>query len=34
MRLYGVEVPLRTQGWINEKLVSLRVVNGCCNDLR
>ena len=34
MRLYGVEVPLRTQGWINEKLVSLRVVNGRCNDLR
>ena len=24
MRLYGVEVPLRTQGWINEKLVSTK----------
>lgn len=34
MRLYGVEVPLRTQGWINEKLVSLRIADGRCNDLR
>ena len=34
MRLYGVDVPLRTQGWINEKLVSLHVLRGCCNDLR
>lgn len=34
MRLYGVDVPLRTQGWINEKLVSLRIANGRCGDLR
>ena len=34
MRLYGVEVPLRTQGWINEKLISLRIANGRCSDLR
>ena len=34
MRLYGLEVPLRTQGWINEKLVSLSVHNGRCDNLR
>ena len=34
MRLYGVDVPLRTQGWINEKLISLRIANGRCSDLR
>lgn len=34
MRLYGVDVSLRTQGWINEKLVSLRIENGRCDDLR
>ena len=34
MRLYGVEVPLRTQGWINEKLVSLSIHNGRCDNLR
>ena len=34
MRLYGVDVPLRTQGWINEKLVSVRIENGRCYDLR
>ena len=34
MRLYGVDVPLRTQGWINEKLVSLRIADGRCSDLR
>ena len=34
MCLYGVEVPLRTRGWINKKLVSLRTANGCYSDLR
>ena len=34
MRLYGVDVSLRTQGWINEKLVSLKIENGRCHDLR
>ena len=34
MRLYGVDVPLRTQGWINDKLASFTVENGRCNQLR
>lgn len=25
MRMYGVDVPLRTQGWINEKLSSITI---------
>lgn len=33
MRRYGVSVPIRTQGWINEKLVSVTMVNGRCNSL-
>lgn len=34
MRRYGVDVPLRTQGWINDKLVSITVENGRCETLR
>ncbi len=34
MRRYGVDVPLRTQGWINDKLVSFTIVNGYCGSLR
>lgn len=34
MRRYGVDVPLRTQGWINDKLVSFTVKDGCCENLR
>ena len=34
MRLYGVEVPLRTQGWINEKLIRVVVKDRRCSDLR
>ena len=34
MRRYGVDVPLRTQGWINDKLVSFTVENGRCENLR
>ncbi len=34
MRLYGVDVPLRTQGWINEKLVSVTVRDGRCTNIR
>ena len=33
MRRYGVSVPVRTQGWINEKLVSVTIVNGRCDSL-
>lgn len=31
MRLYRVDVPLRTQGWINEMLSSVTIQNGKCN---
>jgi len=34
MRLYQVDVPLRTQGWINEKLVSATIGDGRCEHLR
>lgn len=34
MRKYGVNVPLRTQGWINEKLISATIENGHCGQLR
>ena len=34
MRQYGVSVPLRTQGWINEKLLSVSVENRRCTGLR
>lgn len=34
MRLYRVEVPLRTQGWINEKLLSVTVKDGRCTNIR
>ena len=34
MRQYGVNVPLRTQGWINEKLTSVTIENGKCEHLR
>lgn len=33
MRRYGVNVPIRTQGWINEKLVSVTIVNERCDSL-
>lgn len=34
MRRYGVDVPLRTQGWINEKLSSIKIKDGRCEQLR
>lgn len=34
MRKYGVKVPIRTQGWINEKLVSVIIENGKCENLQ
>lgn len=34
MRKYGVNVPLRTQGWINEKLTSVTIENRKCEHLR
>lgn len=34
MRKYGVNVPIRTQGWINEKLVSAKIENGKCEHLQ
>lgn len=34
MRLFGVDVPLRTQGWINGKLAEVLIENRTCNNLR
>lgn len=34
MRQYQVDIPLRTQGWINEKLVNATVKDGKCKHLR
>lgn len=34
MRKYGVNVPIRTQGWINDKLVSAKIEDGKCEHLQ
>lgn len=34
MRQYHIDVPLRTQGWINEKLSSATIKDGKCKQLR
>ena len=34
MRQYQVEVPLRTQGWINDKLVNATIEKGRCTQLQ
>ena len=34
MQKYGVNVPIRTQGWINEKLVSAKIEDGKCENLQ
>ena len=34
MRKYEVNVPLRTQGWINDRLVSVTIENGRCEHLK
>ena len=34
MRQYHVDVPLRTQGWINNKLVSVTIKDGWCTGER
>lgn len=34
MRLYHVDVPLRTQGWINDKLHSATIKDGKCEHLQ
>lgn len=34
MRLYHVDVPLRTQGWISNKLVNAAIKNGKCEHLQ
>ena len=34
MRQYQVAVPLRTQGWINDKLTSATIKDGTCEHLR
>ena len=34
MRLYRVNVPLRTQGWINDKLHSVTIEDGKCEHLQ
>lgn len=34
MRLYKVNVPIRTQGWINDKLISVTIKDKRCDQLR
>lgn len=34
LRRYNIPTPVRTQGWINEKLISITVKDGRCGDLR
>lgn len=34
MRMYGVSVPLRTKGWINDKLANITVKDGKCEHLQ
>ena len=34
MRLYQVDVPLRTQGWINDKLINATIKDGRCKHLQ
>ena len=34
MRLYHVDVPLRTQGWINDRLSSVTIQDGRCVSLQ
>ena len=34
MRQYQVEVPLRTQGWINERLTNATIMDGRCSQLQ
>ena len=34
MRQYQVDVPLRTQGWINDKLVNATIKDGKCENLQ
>lgn len=34
MRQYGVTVPLRTQGWVNDRLCSVAIKDGKCESLR
>jgi len=31
MRLFGIKTPLRTQGWINDKLISVTIFDGRCS---
>ena len=33
MRRYGIDVPLRTQGWINSKLIDAAIKDGYCGSL-
>ena len=34
MRRYGIDVPLRTQGWINGKLVNATIEDGRCSHVQ
>lgn len=34
MRQFDVDAPIRTQGWINEKLTSITIKDGRCDELR
>lgn len=34
MRQYGIKAPLRTQGWINEKLVWAAIEDGVCEQVK
>lgn len=34
MRMYNINVPIRTQGWINDKLANVKIENGKCETLQ
>lgn len=34
MKRFGISVPIRTQGWINQKLYSVTICNGMCDSVR
>ena len=34
MRRYGIDVPLRTQGWINGSLADVDIKDGYCGSVR
>ena len=34
MRRYGIDIPLRTQGWINGRLTSVTIRDGRCSSVQ